>query len=101
MRSRGRRSGILDIFGFEAFEEKANSFEQLCINYTNETLQAQFNKYVFFLEQQIYRDEGIAWHDVDFVDNGACLALLEGRTPPGVLLLIDQVCQAIDLLSAL
>ncbi|EDO44785.1 predicted protein [Nematostella vectensis] len=78
--------GILDIFGFENFE--VNRFEQFSINYANEKLQQYFNKHIFSLEQHEYNREGLAWSDIDWVDNGECLDLIERKL--GVLALIDE-----------
>ncbi|OQS04205.1 myosin, partial [Thraustotheca clavata] len=65
--------GILDIFGFEVFP--VNSFEQLCINFANETLQQQFNSYNFSNEQQEYASQGIPWEYIEYTDNKECVEL--------------------------
>lgn len=79
--------GVLDIFGFESFGK--NSFEQLCINYCNESLQQQFNKFVFKLEQAEYEREGIQWNFIAFPDNQYVLDLIDKKRS-GVLSILDE-----------
>eukprot|EP00922_Rhytidocystis_sp_ex-Travisia-forbesii_P048908 GHVS01072820.1.p1 GENE.GHVS01072820.1~~GHVS01072820.1.p1 ORF type:complete len:827 (-),score=100.82 GHVS01072820.1:234-2714(-) len=59
--------GMLDIFGFEVFEN--NSLEQLFINITNEMLQKNFTDIVFERESKLYKDEGVSTTDLVFVSN--------------------------------
>ena len=70
------RIGILDIFGFENL--KNNSFEQLCINYTNERLQKYFNNHVIKLEQDLYIKEGLEVEKIKYKDNKDVIRLIDG-----------------------
>ncbi|XP_058105594.1 myosin-9-like isoform X2 [Magnolia sinica] len=81
--------GVLDIYGFESF--KTNSFEQFCINFTNEKLQQHFNQHVFKMEQEEYTKEEIDWSYIEFVDNQDVLDLIE-KKPGGIIALLDEAC---------
>ncbi|KEG10751.1 myosin heavy chain [Trypanosoma grayi] len=69
--------GLLDIFGFENFSQ-GNSFEQLCINLANETLQSHYNSIIFTRDIAECRKEGIKTDGVVFYDNQPCLDLICG-----------------------
>eukprot|EP01001_Neometanema_parovale_P010465 NODE_66_length_3581_cov_45.558704_g62_i0.p1 GENE.NODE_66_length_3581_cov_45.558704_g62_i0~~NODE_66_length_3581_cov_45.558704_g62_i0.p1 ORF type:complete len:1108 (+),score=302.19 NODE_66_length_3581_cov_45.558704_g62_i0:41-3325(+) len=81
-----RYIGLLDIFGFENFT--VNSFEQLCINYTNEALQNHYNKYTFVEDSQECEREGIPCPIVDYPDNAPCVSLIEQQG--GIFTILDE-----------
>ncbi|XP_035861011.1 unconventional myosin-IXb isoform X3 [Sander lucioperca] len=79
--------GVLDMFGFENLQ--TNSFEQLCINYTNEKLQYYINQHIFKFEQEDYVSEGITWQNVDYTDNTGCIQLISEKST-GLFNLLDK-----------
>ncbi|XP_011302675.1 unconventional myosin-If [Fopius arisanus] len=81
---------ILDIYGFEIFE--TNGFEQFCINFVNEKLQQIFIELTLKAEQEEYIAENIKWTPIDYFNNAIVVDLLEGKRPPGIFLVIDDIC---------
>jgi len=81
--------GILDIFGFENFV--LNSFPQLCINFTNESLHNLFIEHVFKLEQETYIREEVDWQFVEYEDNQPTIDLIAKR-PVCIYGLLDEGC---------
>ncbi|KRZ39979.1 Unconventional myosin-If [Trichinella pseudospiralis] len=66
-----RKIGILDIYGFEIFEN--NGFEQFCINFVNEKLQQVFIELTLKAEQVV-------------------CDLIESNKPPGIFSILNDVC---------
>ncbi|KIJ53790.1 hypothetical protein M422DRAFT_202039 [Sphaerobolus stellatus SS14] len=88
--SHARLIGILDIFGFEIFEN--NSFEQLCINYVNEKLQQIFIELTLKTEQEEYVREQIKWTPINYFNNKIVCDLIEERRPPGIFAALNDAC---------
>ncbi|KAI9316719.1 P-loop containing nucleoside triphosphate hydrolase protein [Dichotomocladium elegans] len=82
--------GVLDIYGFEIFED--NSFEQLCINYVNEKLQQIFIELTLKAEQEEYVREQIQWTPIKFFNNKVVCDLIEEKRPPGVFAALNDAC---------
>ena len=82
---------ILDLFGFENFEN--NSYEQLCINIANEQLQYFFRQHTFAWEMKEYENEGIDMSsntiEFHFPNNRSILDMCLSK-PIGLLALLDE-----------
>ena len=74
--------GVLDMAGFETFP--TNSFEQLCINYSNEHMQLYFNQNVILNETQLYKKEGLTVGNIqiEIPDLQKTISILETQIFP-------------------
>ena len=86
-----RHIGLLDIFGFECFQE--NSFEQFCINYANEKLQNLYVEDIFKEIENMFKREGLSEHynKIEYKDNTIILEGM-GKYPSGIFYQLDNEC---------
>lgn len=57
------------MFLSEYFKNSSNNFEQLCINFANEKIQAFCTKRLINEEEEWYKKEGILLPDFSFISN--------------------------------
>uniref|UniRef100_A0A672R4N3 Myosin IB n=1 Tax=Sinocyclocheilus grahami TaxID=75366 RepID=A0A672R4N3_SINGR len=88
-KTRKKVMGVLDIYGFEIFEE--NSFEQFIINYCNEKLQQIFIELTLREEQEEYVREDIEWTNIEYFNNAIICDLIENNKN-GILAMLDEEC---------
>uniref|UniRef100_A0A669ECX5 Unconventional myosin-Ib n=1 Tax=Oreochromis niloticus TaxID=8128 RepID=A0A669ECX5_ORENI len=88
-KARHKVMGVLDIYGFEIFED--NSFEQFIINYCNEKLQQIFIELTLREEQEEYVREGIEWTNIEYFNNAIICDLIENNQN-GILAMLDEEC---------
>jgi len=83
--------GLLDLYGFEIYEKpEINSLDQLNINYVNEKLQEQLQKWLIN-EQNEYVNEDVPWkfRNFDMSSMEECLRVIESK-PLGLYALLDE-----------
>ncbi|XP_043105255.1 unconventional myosin-Ib isoform X6 [Puntigrus tetrazona] len=90
-KARKKVMGVLDIYGFEIFENGDNSFEQFIINYCNEKLQQIFIELTLREEQEEYVREGIEWTNIEYFNNAIICDLIENNKN-GILAMLDEEC---------
>ncbi|XP_067009297.2 unconventional myosin-XIX [Anabrus simplex] len=80
--------GILDIYGFEVFEN--NSLEQLCINYANERLQLFFTRDFLTQQKDLLQDED---HELQLLSHGHSLErVVQLDGPSSVFSVLNEEC---------
>jgi myosin heavy subunit len=82
--------GVLDIFGFENFS--VNGFNQLLINFANESLQNTFNAQIFDAEIKLYESENIQCVLSSKPENSECVDMFLNRNY-GIFQLLDNTCR--------
>uniref|UniRef100_A0A8D0GKP1 Myosin XVI n=1 Tax=Sphenodon punctatus TaxID=8508 RepID=A0A8D0GKP1_SPHPU len=85
--------GILDIFGFEEFQK--NTFEQLCVNMTNEKIHQYINEVLFLQEQAECVQEEVTMETAYSPGNHTAALDFFFQKPSGFLSMLDEESQSI------